>query len=193
MPKPRTVPIGVRRFVFYEILEGDRKKVEARSNVDPTQGGGARDYRFPQQFYDCLCKMFPGTKQQSRRSRKTGNMETITINEGPIHWSSDGENRSTTIEVWPATHARGSEVRIARVHEIVPLRTIPEAKTRLFLFLVQDEKGIVRAHYQLQDWIESEGYNKTIARFISDCASKTQGRVMGYMDIERGTEYCHDR
>lgn len=192
MAKQKTVPSGVTRFVFYEILDGDRKKAKARSNRDPAKGGGARDYRFPNQFYDCLCKMLPSTRAYTRRNRKTGQRQNITINQGPIHWTSDQHGPSSKVELWPATLARSAEVRIARVHDIVPLRQIPASdNTRLFLFLVQDEHGVVRAHYQPQDLIESERYNKVIADFIHDCASKTRGRIMGYMDFERGTEYGH--
>jgi hypothetical protein len=61
MPKALGVkPTGIKRIVYYEIVEGDFRKFQAVSNDAPT-GGGARDLRFRQyeKFLEVLKRLFP--------------------------------------------------------------------------------------------------------------------------------------
>ena len=188
-------PEGVARIVYFQILKGDRRKAQARSNDDPSQGGGARDLRFPDAFWDVLTRMFPNPKRKSRRDRSSGQSHTIDVFSGNLSWfDPSGREHSSTVEVWPATHARPTEIRLARIHEVDVLANIPAAQQgNLFLFLVQDDDSSVRAHYGDDSLLKNPAFNRDVARTMQTCATATRidARVMGYIDYDRGTSYCH--
>lgn len=188
-------PLGVSRIVYFEILEGDRKKVEAQSNIDPSRGGGARDLRFPMQFKGIMTKLFPMSKVQSRTSGKTTRPHVVEIQTGELsRYDKDGIQHSATVEVWPPTEARPSEIRIARVHEIEAMRDMPlNPHGRLFLFLVQDTNQVVRVHYSDADTLASGEFNTAFVKMIEQCA-RVRGaeRIMGFIDYEDGIQYCHE-
>ena len=180
-------PAGVARIVYFEILEGDRKKAVAASNVDPQQGGGARDLRFPIQFQEVLKRMFPTPAR--RRGRN--------LHVGHISWTrEDGQEASAEVQLWPPTEARPNEIRIARIHTIEPLREIPpEPQGRQYLFLIQDDTGVVRAHYPDEEMLKRTDFNRSVSRAVAQCAGslRPSDRVMGYIDYDEGRSYCHER
>ena len=107
----------IARIVFREILEGDRLKFIAQSNISDT-GGGARDLRFRgwDQMEEVLRKLFPGTEVAKRRR---AGADTLEIYSGRFHWlrKSDGVEVSREALLEPPTDARPNEARITRVHE----------------------------------------------------------------------------
>jgi len=87
--KPLRKPRGVARVFFQEILEGDRRKLEARSNDDPGAGGGARDLRVPHKAFGPLFKKFFPNEVVKRR-RRGGQPTDVTLQGGEVVWIEKG-------------------------------------------------------------------------------------------------------
>ena len=89
---------------FQEILEGDLKKQQARSNTTQS-GGGARDLRIPSTFATYLHNFFSEELEGKRIAT--------------VCWSDEnGQPQTTDLELWPPTDARPRELRIATIHNI---------------------------------------------------------------------------
>src|SRR4051794_5281303 len=100
-------PKGVARVFFQEILEGDRRKLEARSN-DSKTGGGARDLRVPHtKFWPVLRHMFPG--QTAVKRTRNGERVDFTIHTGTLYTTKGGVESSVEVTYEPPTDARPSE------------------------------------------------------------------------------------
>jgi hypothetical protein len=211
----------IERLFFYEMYEGDLKKLEALSNVDPTAGGGARDLRFPHvDFKPIMEKLFPGEEVRtttrtdpdaavsSTTGRRPRKPTTVTIRIGNLVWTnSKGEEQSETVECHPPTVRRPSEGRLARIHSIPPLRTnVPNLSGgRVFLVLGQYSDGRVFPQYVREDYLQSPQCDKAISGPILACAQsadeleaagRARRRVQGYVDYvtPKGIRsYCHGR
>ena len=186
-------PSGVARVFFQEILEGDRRKLEARSN-DASTGGGARDLRVPHKAFGPLfAKFFPTPKSVKRR--RGGVSTTVEVQSGHVHWVERNVEYTHDVQYEPPTDARGSEGRIAKIHDISVLaeRIPPASAGQVFLLLVQEDNGKVFPHYVTLKGLKDTGFNREISRIIRLCASNTrQGRsVRGYIDYVAGKSYCH--
>lgn len=103
----------VARILYKELVEGDLRKLQAKSN-DADTGGGARDFRFS--AYNTLLpvirQMFP---QPIERSRKRGSqMVQIEVFKGVFSWNGAGGVQCKDAYFEPPTDARPLEGRIAR-------------------------------------------------------------------------------
>src|SRR4051794_21215372 len=110
-----------QRLLFKSIEEGDRLKLEAKSNLDPSAGGGARDIRLPHRpFEPATAKMFPTVVQEMRSRDKQ--RQPVDLRQAVLVWADgNGQEQVMHIVYEPPTSARPSEGRITRVHEIPPL------------------------------------------------------------------------
>ncbi len=205
------------RLVFFEILEGDRAKLRARSNLTPS-GGGARDLRFPYEpFRHIMERLFPheepratsraapGAQPDPVTGRKPRTPTTLTIRTGDLTWHANGDTRMAKVECWPPTGARPSEGRLARIHSLEPLRdgVLPAGQGKVFLILVQDNNGVVMPSYVPETYLRSPACDRAVSEPILACverakeaemAGRSPDRIQGYVDYSspEGTRrYCH--
>ena len=145
--------VPVARVFYYELYDADLLKLEGRSNLDPGQGGGARDLRLPnKQFRYFMEKLFPIETEQKEPSSKT---DSPIIRSGTFYWYKDGELKDDKICFHPPTPSRPSESRIAIVNQCPPLQEkLPSSfNNRLFLLLIQAHDGKVYPEYIDEDEI----------------------------------------
>lgn len=192
----------VARILYKEIVEGDLRKVEARSNNSPN-GGGARDFRFGSydQLLPVIKKMFPVIVKEDR---KRGNVTTqIDVFKGEFHWQDQpgGPVSSKASFFEPPTDVRPSEGRIARVHEFPCFDTnrIPNGgpENRVLLLLIQRVDGTVWPHFGEESSLRTPGlWDPIVANEIIKCldASRPKGRaVIGFRDFTAPLSYCNGK
>lgn len=210
----------VVRVLFYEMQEGDWRKLQGRSNVTES-GGGARDLRLSDRaFRDMMAKFFP-QQRQTRVARADRNaapdpitnrhpriQETITIQHGPLTWVEGNEEKTQDVEYWPPTGARPSEGRLAQISKIPPLRDRrpPATEGRAFLVLLQDAHGQVFPYYLTEAYLRRlRGTAQAIwSGAVEACidradqaarAGRVVRRITGYVDnvsASNQREYCHE-
>ena len=165
---------------FQEVLPGDIKKQQTKSNISPS-GGGARDLRMPNKFGLKIAPMFPGaTKSPGVKS-------------GTIHWvNADGQEEHRTGELWRPTSVRPRETRIARIHEIdgwvVDVEQFKEARAKgqkWFYLLVRDADGNVWA--RLIEEKNLDGETPKVRDFIKKRMQDTAKNqsVRGVIDFDK--------
>lgn len=186
-------PRGVARIFFQEIREGDRRKLEARSNDAPS-GGGARDLRVPHAaFGPIFRRFFPADKVVQRR--RGGLATNVTLYSGRLFWVDQGTERSVDVTYEPPTDARPSEGRVARIHDIPVLadRVPPATAEQVFLLLVQEDNGKIYPHYVTAGQLADPGWNRDVSRAIRSCIVQTPdgATVRGYVDYVAQERYCH--
>lgn len=179
MAGPRPVLI-----FWQEILPGDLRKMEARS-ADATTGGGARDLRFPDApFRPVFERMFPEAAAVQGRPVRRGNLV----------WDDKQGRQAQIVEYWPPTDARPGEGRLARIHEMEPLRDPPDpGGGQLILLLVLDDANDVRAFYATSAELQDE-WHEDVARPILECLGEDRhGGVAarGWVNLVNGQRYCH--
>lgn len=176
------------RILYREITDADIRKLLASAN-DSQTGGGARDLRFPyREFDDVMRHLLPRTKTANRR--RGGVQVPVTVRVGQVKVAN-----GPTVELsWePPTDARKTEGRIPTVHDHLSL---PESgRGRVFLLLIQELGGDVRAYYAYEDDLRGGKWNPETASAILDCADDPDRRgrtiVQGYIDLIEGRDYCH--
>lgn len=191
----------VARILYKEIVPGDLRKILAQSN-DSGTGGGARDFRFGsfEQLLPVIERMFP-KKVKMNRKRK-GIAEEIDVFQGEFFWHNDKgqvERKASFFE--PPTDARGSEGRIARVHEYSCFNTsrMPTGGegNRVLLLLIQLEDGSVWPHYAEEKTLRIEGkWHPVVAKELLACldAKRAANRaVIGYRDFTNADRYCNGK
>jgi len=188
-------PAGVSRIFFQEIREGDRRKLEARSNISQT-GGGARDLRVPHdKFGPIFRRLFPADKVVSRR--RAGTARDVTLYAGRLYWLEGDVERSVDVEYEPPTDARPTEGRIPRIHDLPVLASgvPPESGGTVFLLLVQRDDGKVFPHYVTAAQLQDPRWNKDITAAIRQCRASTAdgSTVRGFVDYAAQERYCHGR
>lgn len=207
MPQPSsTTPSGSRsgqqvaRFLYKEIVEGDLRKIEARSNISDT-GGGARDFRFGSydQLFPVIRQMFPAVVKENRK--RGGVTKQIDIFEGVFYWqdTAGGPVSSRPSFFEPPTDVRPSEGRIVRVHEYpcFDTRRIPRGGVgnRVLLLLIQRVDGTVWPHFAEESSLRTPGaWDPTVANEILRCldARRAEGRaVIGFVDFISHRNYCN--
>ncbi|WP_117161411.1 hypothetical protein [Paraliobacillus sp. X-1268] len=176
--------IPVKRIIFKEILDGDRKKFDARSN-DTQSGGGARDLRFSpySSFQPVFEGMFPHINEKGVAS-------------GQFHWYENEQEVSKSAFFHPPTGSRGNEGRIANIDKFLPKERIPSVNEgTVFLLLIQDNNGKVWPSFAtetslLNDWHEG------VKDMILSCHSskrRANSATTGFVDFEQGGGFCnHD-
>lgn len=202
-------PVGVRRLVYKELLEGDYRKLAAKSN-DSDSGGGARDLRLPYREFDGIfARLLPLSREEHRR-RKGGRVE-VPLRTGPVYLdevTETGEETTTEAEmVWETpTDARPSEGRIAKVHASPATRQLLEAREamkdadgrppRVFVLFVQNDQGELRVHYAYEHELRAGEWAPAVARRMLEHLDNPNRRrdraVAGYIDFLDNVHYAHD-
>lgn len=182
--------------IYKEIVAGDIRKLLAESNDSPT-GGGARDLRFPARGFDAAMRQIFTTHAVGRGGRPIRVADVIYLDP-------QGRPDSTQIEYWPATSARPSEVRVARIHASPALGgQMPRTdKGRVFVLFIKFSGGIVRCTYAYEHDLKASGiWAQEVSSAILGCMASADLKngnrswnlvtVQGYYDFTNGTGYCH--
>jgi hypothetical protein len=190
-------PSGVKRIVYREIVDGDRRKFQARS-TDTSSGGGARDLRFGsyEKFADIFRTMFPSNRVVKRR--RGSKQVDVKVLVGQLHWVEKRKNppqeviSSQEVIFEPPTDARRNEGRLTRVHTYPPLRVkLPTTQGRLVLLLVQRDDDSVWPEIVTEKSLRSGGWDDCVAGPILRSLDSTRSNraARGYMDFENGDTY----
>lgn len=190
----------VARILYKEIVEGDLRKIHARSN-DADTGGGARDFRFGSfpEISAVVMEMFPNQVIENRRRR--GVSVPTTIYTGKFYWNANGSIHSADSFFEPPTDARPREGRITRVHEQPCLSTeimpIPTPENRVFLLLIQLLDGTVWPYYAEERTLRTTGlWDPQVADKMLQCIDshrRVGQAAIGFFDFFSGGSYCNGR
>jgi len=179
LPKPS----GITRIVYKEILAGDRRKFEAKSNDTPS-GGGARDLRFSP--YDEFVKVFEilfPTK------------DADDICHGHFTWLEKGVQKRSEAAFHRPTGARGNEGRIASVDKCIPQTTLPpETAGITILIIYQDTAGAVWPCFTTDKLLEK--WHDSVSKVVLGClrARRRSGvACCGYFDYEKNKGFCNGK
>lgn len=181
----------IARIVFREILDGDRLKFVAQSNISDS-GGGARDLRFRgwDVMEEALRKLFPQTQVAKRRR---ANSETLEIYAGQFHWvrKSDGIEVSREALLEPPTDARPNESRITRVHEYdcFTISAPEEGSGRLMVLFIQKLDGSVWPFVITERSLEHDDWNAIVADFLLSALNanrRVNNAAYGFVDFTTG-------
>ena len=190
----------VARILYKEIVEGDLRKIQARSN-DSDTGGGARDFRFGS--YNTLLpvikKMFPKTVKENRK--RGGRTVAIDVFKGEFHWHNakkEVQRKASFFE--PPTDVRPSEGRIARVHEY-PCFDASNVKigvgNRVLLLLIQLDDDSVWPYYAEEKTLRTpDAWHPMVAKELLNCldANRPANQVaIGYRDFTNVGRYCNGK
>jgi len=192
----------VARILYKEIVEGDRRKIVAKSN-DADTGGGARDFRFgsSRQLMVVIKLMFPATVKEKRK--RNGVTREIDVFKGTFHWQKMAGGTVYTKDSFfePPTDARPSESRIVRVHEYDCFDTslIPKGGVgnRVILLLIQNFDGEVWPHFAEEQSLRKAGdWDEVVAKDLLKCmdATRAEGHaVIGFCDLTTKSSYCNGK
>lgn len=181
LPKPR----GIARIVYKEILDGDRRKFEARSHNSKT-GGGARDLRFSpyKKFLSVFEKMLPEK-----------NAKGICV--GHFYWIENGEEKSSDAYFYPPNAARQTEGRVANVDKRLPKHMLPPKEDgTAILLLIQEDDQRVWPEFVTEQSLRSEDWHPSVKELILGCLSARRpdkNAMCGYIDYVTGETYCNGR
>jgi hypothetical protein len=178
-------PPNVRRIVFREVLPGDRRKAEARSN-DAASGGGARDLRFNAKNFDGVFK-----KMFKHEVVRTRDGEELPVRTAVVHTQVAGQDLEGPLEYWPPTNARPAEGRVGRISSHPGFQDVPEEDPTFALFTELDD-GTLHCRYATMTEIQAgdQGIAKHIA--ATSTSSRRDHAAMGYIDFESGKKYSHE-
>lgn len=192
----------VARILYKEIVEGDLRKILARSN-DSDSGGGARDFRFGSynRLVPVIKLMFPEMARVNRKRDSAVN--EIEVFKGTFYWQSASGDGIYQKESFfePPTDVRPSEGRIARVHEYGCFDTslIPHGgeDNRVLLLFIQRADGKVWPHFAEEKSLRTPGeWDPVVANEIIKCldAERAERRaVIGYYDFTLLSSYCNGK
>lgn len=180
-----TIPklLGIARIIYKEIVEGDRRKFEARSN-DAETGGGARDLRFS-----------PYTKFKSvfERMLPTKNSHGICV--GRFHWIEEGIEKSGDAFFHPPTKARPTEGRIANIDKYLPKQDLPQpGQGKVILLLIQQTDATVWPRFTTDRSLESGAWDIRVSELILNCLRATRREGIspaGFIDFETNEVFCN--
>ncbi len=190
----------VARILYKELVEGDLRKLQAKSN-DADTGGGARDFRF--RSFDTLLpvikQMFPQTVQEMRRRKNQPIL--VDIFKGRVSWYDANQNVvSKEAYMEPPTSARPGEGRIARIHEY-PCFDASKVKigagNRVLLLLIQLHDGSVWPYYAEERTLRTKGmWDPVVAKELLDCLDAERPvnqAVLGFRDFTNAGRYCNGK
>ena len=192
--QPSPQPVTVKRLVYKEIKEGDRRKFLAQSN-DTASGGGARDLRFSpyDKFRDVFAAMFPQQKKVTRKRGGIQKSETVLL--GEFCWMDNGVARRMQSQFEPPTDARSLEGRIARVHTYPCFADLPgTGDGMVLLLLIQQSDGTVWPRFTTENSLSRPGWDPAVAGAILNCIRakrRANVAVVGFIDFENGKQYCN--
>ncbi len=195
-----SAPTQVARILYKELVEGDLRKLQAKSN-DSDTGGGARDFRF--RAFDTLLpvirKMFPQTEQVLRKRDKQPLV--VDIYKGNFSWydaAGNVQNKEGYME--PPTSARPGEGRIPRVHDY-PCFDASGLKigvgNRVLLLLIQLIDGSVWPFYAEEKTLRIPGkWDPVVAKELLGCldAERPENQaVLGFSDLITSDRFCNGK
>lgn len=192
----------VARILYKEIVEGDLRKILAKSN-DSDTGGGARDFRFGSynQLLPVIKQMFPYLVKVDRKRDSV--VSQIDVFKGTFHWKNTAAGTVSAKDSFfePPTDVRPSEGRIARVHEYGCFDTslIPKGGegNRIILLLIQNCDGEVWPHFAEEQSLRTPGvWDTVVAQELLKCidAERAEGHaVIGFRDFAASTSYCNGK
>lgn len=190
----------VARILYKELVEGDLRKLQARSN-DADTGGGARDFRFGsyKTLLPVIKEMFPQTVKEPRR--RGGRTVEIDVHKGVFSWNDAmGGVQSKVAYFEPPTDVRPSEGRIARVHDY-PCFDASQLKigtgNRVLLLLIQLHDGSVWPYYAEERSLRTPNeWHALVAKELLGCLDAVRPdnmAVIGYTDFTNEDRYCNGR
>ena len=193
-------PRDVARILYKELVEGDLRKLQAKSN-DADTGGGARDFRFGSYttLLPVIKLMFPRAVKEHRK--RGGQIVEIDVFQGVFSWlDATGNVQSKEAYFEPPTDARPSEGRIARVHEY-PCFDASHVKigagNRVLLLLIQLYDGSVWPHYAEESSLRTPNvWHPGVSKELLDCldAERPDNQaVIGYRDFTNAGRYCNGK
>ena len=172
---------GIKIVVYKKIVEGDMKKFYAVSNVTQS-GGGARDLRFSpaDQFMPIFKRMFRTENDDGTYS-------------GYFNWPN---HTSTEVTVHPPTNSRPTEARIAKVHECIPEKCIPQSAGDCILIMILDSDNKVWPYFVTEKSLREDDWHPKIKDTILEglyAKRPLKSSPMGYIDIEKGGSYTNEK
>lgn len=186
-------PSGVKRVVYKQIVEGDFRKFEARSN-DADTGGGARDLRFRpyDEFSNVFKLLFPLSRLEKRQ--RDGASANVEIMVGRFFWcDASGMPKSKEATFEPPTDARPNEGRIPVVHTYPPFNTLPPTNQgRMVLLLIQRDDDTVWPAFATESSLRSGAWEKSVSGPILnslDARRSSKQVARGYIDVVNGKKY----
>jgi len=190
----------VARILYKELVEGDLRKLQAKSN-DADTGGGARDFRFGsyKTLLPVIIPMFPRAVKENRK--RGGRIVEIDVFEGVFSWrDAKGNVQSKEAYFEPPTDVRPSEGRIARVHEY-PCFDASHVKIgagdRVLLLLIQLHDGSVWPYYAEESSLRTpNAWHPVVSKELLDCldAERPDNQaVIGYRDFTNAGRYCNGK
>lgn len=191
---------NVDRILYKELVDGDLRKLQAKSN-DANTGGGARDFRFGsyKTLMPVIQAMFPQTVKEFRK--RGGKNVRIDVFKGTFSWEdAKGKKHSKDSYFEPPTDARPSEGRITRVHEY-PCFDASHVKigagNRVLLLLIQLDDGSVWPHYAEEQSLRTpNAWHAVVAKELLDCLDAKRPAnqvVIGYRDFTNAGRYCNGK
>lgn len=185
MTKEVNRPRGVKRFVYKEIVEGDRLKFEAISNFDASAGGGARDLRFSpyDQFKLAFEKMLPNNNNG--------------VLEGRFNWMEGDKHVSKEAYFHSPTNSRPNEGRIANIDKYLPGNKLPAAGDgTVILLIIQRDDDSVWISFTTDNSLRSDPWHPEVKDTILRCLSarrRSNVSTAGFVDFEIGRVYCNGK
>lgn len=190
----------VLRILYKQVLEGDLKKIKAKSNTTKS-GGGARDFRFGNysKTHIYLERMFSEKVDVERK--RAGKHGPANALKGTLCWKDkDGNINSQDVQVEVPTDSRGAESRISRIHEIACFDTslIPKGgpDNRVFLMFIQIADGTIWPRYVEEKSLRTDPWKKEVANELLTCIdAKRDPRyaIAGFIDLVEGDRYCNGK
>lgn len=190
----------VARILYKELVEGDLRKLVAKSN-DADTGGGARDFRFGsyKTLLPVIKQMFPQMVKENRK--RGGRIVQIDVFKGFFFWRTAlGNVQSKEAYFEPPTDVRPSEGRIARIHEY-PCFNASHVKigagNRVLLLLIQLDDGSVWPYYAEEKTLRTpNAWHHVVAKELLDCLDAERPvnqAVIGYRDFTNTGRYCNGK
>jgi len=190
----------VARILYKELVEGDLRKLQAKSN-DADTGGGARDFRFGsyKTLLPVIKQMFPQIVKENRK--RGGQIVQIDVFKGAFYWldaNGVAQNKDAFFE--PPTDVRPQEGRISRVHEY-PCFDASNVKigvgNRVLLLLIQLDDGSVWPYYAEERSLRTPlAWHAVVAKELLNCMDAERPAnqaVIGYRDFVNPGRYCNGK
>ena len=180
------------RFVYREVLAGDRRKFVAKA-ADANTGGGARDFRFSpyDKFGGIFEKMLTGRKFENRtRDGVTVPQELLTSRVQVAR--ANGKWVDKPIEFEPPTTARPAEGRLTRLNSYA-LEVPSGAAGRILLILFQTGDQKVWLSFATEAQLNSGKWEKSLTRILQDCLAESRPvnhAAQGFHDFSLGSGFC---
>lgn len=191
-PDTAIAPKALLRFVYREVLAGDRRKFVANS-ADADTGGGARDFRFSpyDKFEGIFEKMLAGRRFENRtRNGVTVPQEILTSRVQVAR--ANGKWVDKPIEFEPPTTARPNEGRLTRLNSY-ELEVPTGAVGKILLMLFQTGDGQVWLSFATETQLNSGRWEKTLTKILQDCLAERRPvnhAAQGFHDFSLGSGFC---